>query len=104
MSGVRLPDRIIFVSHSAKEGEAKSILDRLPDAIRDAGFHPFVSDFEIERGDPYKEVLDDRLAECHGAVLLLSPSALISDWVTTRRIFSSNVTSGRKGNSCCCPF
>ena len=81
MSGVRLPDRVIFVSHSAKEGEARSLLDRLSAAISDADFHPFISDLEIERGDPYKEVLEDRLRNCHGAILLLSPSALTSDWV-----------------------
>ena len=81
--GSGLPQPRIFISHSAKEPQAKALLRCLAKALRAAGFNPYIADLRMRRGDNFKKKLWDQLYTCHGAILILSPAALTSNWVNT---------------------
>lgn len=76
-----MPKPRIFISHSAKEPEAKELLGLLAEALRTAGFDPFVAGENIKRGHDFVKRLRQELKMCVGAVMLLSPKALKSPWV-----------------------
>jgi hypothetical protein len=78
-----LPQPRIFVSHSAKEPEAKALLGCLAEALPAAGFDPYIADLQMRRGDDFKKELWEQLTTCYGAILVVSPAALTSRWVNT---------------------
>ena len=49
--GSGLPQPRIFVSHSAKEPEAKALLRCLAEALSAAGFDSYIADLKMRRGD-----------------------------------------------------
>ncbi len=78
----------IFVSHSTDKNDAagKQRLLDLGQALRTVAIGPAAHDplidFErLEPGARWRSVLDEWLAQCHAAILLLTPKALQSSWV-----------------------
>jgi TIR domain len=92
------------VSHSAKEREARSLLRGVSKALREAGFDPYVADERMKRGAEYKEELYEQLRNCSGAILLLSPSALSSDWVYDEAVLLAERHRQEKGEFPLLPF
>jgi hypothetical protein len=75
-------NRQIFVSHSSKDDQRGRdlralLLQKLQDRSRDV----FLDEDDLQPGDLWRPKVYRALAECDGAVLLLSPPALESDWV-----------------------
>jgi TIR domain-containing protein len=73
----------IFISHSAKEAEAASVLEALEGDLTDAGFAPWLDRQRLaeQPGVVWRQEIAKALHMCRGAVVLLSPSALESPWV-----------------------
>jgi hypothetical protein len=77
----------IFISHSTAKGNAagKQRLEALKAALEQGGAspgHEVLLDFErLEPGSKWRSVLDEWMACCHSAVLMLDPVALKSPWV-----------------------
>ncbi|MHB9109948.1 MAG: toll/interleukin-1 receptor domain-containing protein [Armatimonadota bacterium] len=77
----------VFISHSTWYPEAETdghaaFREKVYARLEAAGFHP-VLDRIIHPGQHWRQVLFDRLAECHAAVVLADEHALGSDWVDT---------------------
>jgi hypothetical protein len=74
----------IFISHSSRDDEeARAIRTRLSEVLADEHHHRVLLDEEsIEAGHPWEPKLHQWLAECDGAVLMLTPQALASAWVS----------------------
>lgn len=77
----------IFISHSAKEPEAAAVLRRLVNDL-EADFKVLVDqerlgadEDQLLAGQDWRAKLFYWMGQAHGAVLLLSESALASDWV-----------------------
>jgi hypothetical protein len=68
----------VLISHSAREGRAKSLRTRLEAALRAEGFEVFVDEAVLKPGDPWRVVNDEWIWQCDGAVLLLSEEAVRS--------------------------
>ena len=73
-------DLKVFVSHSTSEPFAQAVLQAVCDALRAKRCDLLVS-ARLEPGDVWREKLNQWLAECEAAVLLLSREALRSSWV-----------------------
>jgi hypothetical protein len=73
----------IFISHSAKESAAKAVLEALRAGLEEAGFAVWLDSERLERspGVVWRQEIAKALALCRGAVVLVSPSALTSEWV-----------------------
>jgi len=77
----------IFISHSTAKGNAagKQRLEALKAALEQAGAspgHEVLLDFErLEPASKWRSVLDEWMACCHSAVLMLDAVALKSPWV-----------------------
>ena len=75
----------IFISHGIDKGVPAEVafLDELIEklGVPPANHHIVVDRRRIQPGDDWNDVLDDMLADCHGAVLLLGPRALDRPWV-----------------------
>jgi hypothetical protein len=71
----------VFVSHSSRDDD--SFGGEMLSAVRTglAGHQVFVDIDELQPGDEWRAVLYHWLAECQGAVVLLSRNALASPWV-----------------------
>lgn len=93
-----MPQPRIFISHSAKEPQAKALLSCLAKALRAAGFNPYIADLRMRRGDNFKKKLWKELYTCQGGILVLSPAALTSNWVYTEAsvLVVRNSTEGHK--------
>jgi hypothetical protein len=76
-----MPAARIFISHSAKEREAERIMEALEKALTSAGFDVFLDRKRLKRGEEWRDEIFAHLLECHGAVVLVSGSALQSNWV-----------------------
>ncbi len=71
----------VFISHSAKCERARSVCAAVKACLFEAGFTPFLC-YDSLRGDPeWEKKLDQALDGSVGAVLVLSDSALESNWV-----------------------
>src|ERR1700694_5611755 len=72
----------VFVSHSARgDALADSILNSVRDGLDEKKYGVCVDMDILKPGQDWASVLYQRLAECHAAVILLSPKALSSTWV-----------------------
>ncbi len=73
---------LIFISHSAKDPEAAEALPELALRLREAGLDAW---YDRERlalpGFQWRHEIEENLHLCRAAVVLMSPSALQSDWV-----------------------
>jgi TIR domain len=73
--------RRLFVSHSSREELAERVREVTCRRLRDKGYQVWVNTDELRPGDEWRGVITHQLADCHGAVLLLSRDALSSAWV-----------------------
>ncbi len=71
----------VFVSHSAKGTIAQEVLGALGDALRDAGFDPFIDTERLRLGDRWRSTLRTEALHCQAGVILLCRNALASEWV-----------------------
>jgi TIR domain-containing protein len=77
----RSVDKPIFVSHSSHEPFAEMVREATCRLLRDKGHDVWVNTDGLRPGDEWRGVITHQLAECRGAVLLLSRAALGSAWV-----------------------
>lgn len=68
----------VFISHASED---KNSATRIAEAIQDAGGKVWFDEFELKPGDSIKETIEAGLRSSDLMVLLLSPSAIKSDWV-----------------------
>lgn len=75
----------LFVSHSSRSQPGKDRLVELVDALRsgDDAVDVLYDAEQIEATTRWRDVIDAMLAECHAAVVLVTPDALDSAWVLT---------------------
>lgn len=71
----------IFISHSAKDAEAKAVLDALDDRLRAVGFEVLLDKERLQPGAMWRDDLHRWMDVCRAAVILLSNDALTSAWV-----------------------
>jgi len=74
----------IFISHSSRDDEAaRAIRERLSEVLADEPYRyqVLLDEQAIRAGNPWEPKLHRWLAECDGAVLILTPQALASEWV-----------------------
>jgi hypothetical protein len=67
----------VFLSHSTKD---KEFVQRLADALIDAGFEPWLCEVDIDPGENFVGKIDDGLARCDVALVVWSPDAATSNW------------------------
>jgi len=70
----------IFMSYATECTDSKRILTALEPVLREAAHHVF-RDVNLQPSDAWRDELAKELERCDGAVLLLGPEALKSDWV-----------------------
>lgn len=92
-------NNIVFLSHSSKTPAALADVDHLRRALESAGFVVRLDFRTIQGGEDWNAEIDHYMSECGAAVILLSPDALLSDWVFMearilqwRREFDSQLT------------
>ncbi|MCP4333906.1 MAG: toll/interleukin-1 receptor domain-containing protein [Gammaproteobacteria bacterium] len=76
----------IFVSYSARKNAADETPDKdraaaLVEMLREDGFDPWWDQDGLELNNIWNDTISDALATCHGAVVLLSPVSIDSDFV-----------------------
>jgi hypothetical protein len=72
----------VFISHSArKDEEILAVLHALRDALEDAGFDVWLDKARLEPGAVWRDEIDRALLRCDAAVVVVSDTALVSDWV-----------------------
>lgn len=77
-----MPPAQLFISHSSREDPAaRALIERLARELTSAGLTVQVDNISLQPGEVWNDRLLDWMLECHGAILLLSPQALQSDWV-----------------------
>ncbi|HVG24517.1 MAG TPA: toll/interleukin-1 receptor domain-containing protein [Thermoanaerobaculia bacterium] len=69
----------IFISHHAADDSA--LLWRVHDALSDAGFDVLMDQARLKLGSDWRNEIYTWIQQAHGAVVLLTPKALTSDWV-----------------------
>ena len=67
----------VFLSHSTKD---KEFVQRLADALKVAGFEPWLCEVDIDHGDSFVAKIEEGLTESDVALLVWSPDAAKSDW------------------------
>ena|ERR1044072_1274569 len=70
----------IFISHSTKTQEAEAFLQAVTKAL-EADFDVRLDKIGLQGGDDWRAKLYQWMDEVHGAVLLLTPEALTSEFV-----------------------
>ncbi len=75
-----MPRPLIFISHSAKDDDARDVLEQIEAKLRGA-FDVFVDRKRLEAGMYWRRELDTWMGLCRGAVILFSRDALTSSWV-----------------------
>lgn len=79
-----VPAPRIFISHSAHEPEARELLDEIADGLKKAGFVVLLDRERLAPGSEWRQEIYTWMGLCHGAVVLLSASALRREsWVST---------------------
>jgi hypothetical protein len=68
----------VFISHSSKD---KKFVRTLKDDLNENGIETFFDEDSLDLGDSLKERLDVALDESDYFLIILSPSAVASDWV-----------------------
>jgi len=76
------PKPRIFISHSAHESEAKTVLTELIKCLK-PDFEVLVDKQRLVAGQDFRDEIFSWINRAHGAVILFSSSALTSDWVRT---------------------
>jgi TIR domain len=79
----------IFISHSAKDDETNALLQALERGLTEDGFDVLIDRTRLRvegTGTEWPSTLNQWLEICHGAILLVSPHALLSDWVRNEAI------------------
>jgi ADP-ribose pyrophosphatase YjhB (NUDIX family) len=71
----------IFISHSAREDDARAVLDALYRRLKKARFEVLLDRERLTAGREWRRELFTWLQRCHGAVILLSADAVESSWV-----------------------
>ena len=71
----------IFISHSAKDRAAAALLEALEHTLQENGFDVFVDRTRLLPGSVWSKEIYTFIALCHGAIVLLSETALESPWV-----------------------
>jgi ADP-ribose pyrophosphatase YjhB (NUDIX family) len=71
----------IFISHSARDADAREVLERIDQGLESAGFEVMLDRKRLRGGDEWEVKLFTWLKSCDGAVVLFSQNALTSDWV-----------------------
>jgi hypothetical protein len=74
----------IFISHSAKDDETVALLQALEQSLTEEGFDVLIDRTRLRVegvGTEWPSTLNQWLEICHGAILLVSPHALESEWV-----------------------
>ncbi len=71
----------IFISYARGSTTSQTLLTGLEPVLRDAGHEPLRDDQTLEPGDAFRKRLARMMMRCDGALLLLSPEALESQWV-----------------------
>jgi hypothetical protein len=72
---------LIFISHSAKDTEARSRLDAIVGQLTAAGFRVLLDRKRLQGGNDWRRVLHTWMGHCDAAIALLTPGALQSPWV-----------------------
>ncbi|MFG0319420.1 MAG: toll/interleukin-1 receptor domain-containing protein, partial [Planctomycetota bacterium JB042] len=72
----------IFISHSAKEEGAGAFLDGLAAALEGEGFDVLLDRERLHAGDDWFGCISNWVEYCHGAIVLFSPAALRSEFVS----------------------
>lgn len=72
----------IFISHSTKTSEAERYLTTIHAALEDAGYNVFLDREGLDLGDTWRAELFRWMEQSNAAVLLLSESALVSEFVS----------------------
>src|SRR5258705_202707 len=75
----------VFISHSSKD---KALTEELSEKLRSAvgsqpGYVVLVNYTELQPGKPWPKQIHELMAQCHAAVILLTPDAVASPWVLT---------------------
>ena len=79
-----VPAPRIFISHSAHEPEARQLLKKIAAGLKKAGFVVLLDRKRLKAGSEWRPEIYTWMGLCHGAVVLLSPSALRPEsWVST---------------------
>src|SRR3954452_11995502 len=71
----------VFISHSAKEWDAREMLNVLIETLRNEGFDPMIDSELLRNGELWWERLQQELQCSHAVMALVSPSALQSPHV-----------------------
>jgi hypothetical protein len=69
----------VFISHSAKEPEARARLHDIVETLKAKGFLPIVDYERLKNGDLWWETLQQEIKNAHAVIVLVSHSALASD-------------------------
>ena len=75
----------VFVSHSSKD---KPIVDRIVSDLKAHGISVWYDKFEIKAGDNIVKKVNDGLKDSKYFLIILSPNALSSSWVTEEMSFA----------------
>jgi hypothetical protein len=75
----------VFVSHSSKD---KSIVDRIVSDLKNHGISVWYDKFEIKAGDNIVEKVNEGLRDSKYFLIILSPNAICSSWVTEEMSFA----------------
>ena len=75
----------VFVSHSSKD---KAIVDRIVSDLKKHGIIVWYDKFEIRAGDNIVEKINEGLRDSKYFIVILSPNALSSTWVTEEISFA----------------
>jgi hypothetical protein len=70
----------VFISHSAKEPEARQLCQSVADHLAGAGFR-VLWDADLQTSQPWRAVIDEWIWRCDTAVLVLSEAATMSRYV-----------------------
>jgi hypothetical protein len=71
----------VFVSYTGRTDADRARSKAVCDALEAAGFEPLRDRERLDARLPWKQQIHEMIADAHGAVSLLSPPALESDWV-----------------------
>jgi TIR domain len=75
-----MPKPLVFISHSAKEPVSRKILDNLVKTLA-PDFEVLLDQYRLEANDDWRRELNIWMGLCQAAIVLLSKTALKSDWV-----------------------
>lgn len=69
-------EAFVFISHSTQDDRA---VDRIREALAAKGIHTWVDHADLKPGEPWDEIIDDRLNDCTDGLFVLSRHSIDSD-------------------------